>query len=156
VWDGSANLETSPEIVHVQRAINTWAAGGNPYDLFIDFHSTSGPGPHFAFHAAPDVNAPRYPAPDQYHAHSRAFLALVAQHAPHFDPLIGASDACDDTRYSYHSQRLEHGVLAFIPEGIYNQLNLGPNPEAWATPDHHRQVGEAFARAIGEYYGMQK
>ncbi len=154
VWDGSANLETSPEIVHVQGAINAWVAAGHAYDLFIDFHSTSGPGPHFAFHADGEAQAPSYPAPGRYHADARAFLALVARHAPHFDPLIGASGACDDTRYSYHSQRLAHGVLAFIPEGIYNQLNHGPDPEAWATPDHHRQVGEAFARATGEFYGF--
>jgi murein tripeptide amidase MpaA len=155
VWDGSANLETSPEIVHVQGAINAWVAAGNPYDLFIDFHSTSGPYPHFAFHAHPETVAHRYHSPRQYHADSRAFLALVAQHASHFDPIEGASDAPDDDdRLSYHCQRIHHGVLAFTPEGIYNQLLHGPEPQTWATPDHHRQVGEAFARAIARYYNL--
>jgi murein tripeptide amidase MpaA len=155
VWDGSANLETSPEIVHVQGAINAWAAAGNPYDLFIDFHSTSGPYPHFAFHAHPQAAAPRYHAPTRYHADSRAFLALVAKHAPHFDPVEGASDSPDDNvRLSYHCQRIEHGVLSFTPEGIYSQLRCGPEPEAWATPHHHRQVGVAFARAIAQHFGL--
>jgi murein tripeptide amidase MpaA len=154
VWNGTANLDTSPEVVHIQGALDAWVAEGKPYDLFIDFHSTSGVGPHFAFHADANQQPPLYHEPSQYHAHSRALLALVNSHAPFFSPTRGASSS-NDQRLAYHRQRLQYGVLAFTPEGVYVRANLGPEPNAWLTPDHHRQVGEAFAKAIVAYYGME-
>jgi murein tripeptide amidase MpaA len=154
VWDGRASLDDSPEVVHVQSAIDAWAAQGRPYDLFLDFHSTSGPGPHFAFHPNQSRKPAKYHDPEQYHADSRRLLELVNKYCAHFSPTRGASGSTSQL-LAYHRQREQHGVLAYTPEGTYNQVSLGPNADVYQTPETHRQVGVGFAKAIVDFFGME-
>lgn len=154
VWDGSANASTSPEVLAIQGEIDQWVAEGNSYVHFLDFHSTSGANPHFAFHAAASVQPANYPTPATYHADSRAYLALVNDFAPHFHPTQGASTSTSQL-LAYHRQRIQHGVLAFTPEGAYNYQNYGPNAGDFMTIDQHLLTGEAMARALVAYYELE-
>lgn len=154
VWDGSANASTSPEVLVIKGAIDQWVADGKPYDIFLDLHSTSGANPHFAFHAASGQQPPLYFDPPNYHNHSRAFLASVNDHAPHFHPTQGASTSTSQL-LAYHNQRIQYGVLAFTFEGAYNRQNYGPNSTAWMTPTQHREVGVAIARALIDYFEVE-
>ncbi len=154
VWNGTANNSSSPEVVVIEDAIDAWVAAGNPYHLFLDFHSTSGQNPHFAFHGNSTVSAPNYPTPETYFADSRAFLQLVNAGEPAFNPFAGSTSS-NDQRLAYHRQRIRHGVLAFTPEGAYVRHYYGSNSNALMTPGLHRSVGEAFARAIHEYYDVE-
>jgi hypothetical protein len=153
VWDGSATLEKSPEIVHAQRALDAWVAAGKPYDLFLDFHSTSGDGPHFAFHSNESQEPAAADDPANYFEETRAFLALVNKHCPHFHPEKGASGSADQ-KLAYHRQREQYGVIALTPEGTYSQVGHGPEAQEYLDPDDHREVGVGFAKAIVEMYGL--
>ncbi len=148
VWDGSATMADSPEVVLARQAIDAWAAGDNDYSWFFDFHSTSGGSPHFAFHAAVSTSSV------EYNAISREFLGLVESFAPHFDA-DGGESSSNDSRLAYHSQRKNHGVQAFTPEGTYNRQFHGPTPNAPQTPETHREVGAAFAKALVEYHELE-
>ncbi|MCC5875629.1 MAG: succinylglutamate desuccinylase/aspartoacylase family protein [Candidatus Sumerlaeia bacterium] len=154
VWNGTANNNTSPEVVAIQGAIDQWVADGKPYDIFLDMHSTSGANPHFAFHAAANQEPPLYFDPPNYHNHSRAFLAFVNDHAPHFNPTQGASTSTSQL-LAYHRQRIQYGVLAFTFEGAYNRQNFGPNSSDWMTPVQHRDVGVAMAKALIDYFEIE-
>lgn len=154
VWDGSANLTTSPEVVAAETKISEWVNAGHNYDLFLDIHSTSGTNPHFAFHAAASIQPSNYPTPETYHADSRAYLAFVNDYAPNFNPTAGTTTS-NAQALAYHRQRIQYGVLAFTPEGAYNRQNFGPNSSDWMTPEVHRQVGVGFARAIVNYFDLE-
>ncbi len=154
VWDGSANLTTSPEVVAVETMIEDWVDDGFSYDFFADLHSTSGANPHFAFHANSSQQPPLYHDPASYHDDSRAYLAMVNDHAPHFNPTHGAS-ASTSQQLAYHRQRIHYGVLAFTPEGAYNRQNFGPTPSAWMTPQQHLDVGVAMAKALVDYFELE-
>lgn len=154
VWNGTANMTTSPEVVLVQTAIDNWVAAGHPYDLFLDFHSTSGASPHFAFHLANNINVPNYIRPNDYHEDSRAYLALVNAAAPNFNPTTGTTTS-NDQALAYHRQRIQHGVLALTPEGVYNRRNHGPNSTLYTDPPLHREVGVGFAKAIVGYFALE-
>ncbi len=153
-WDGSANAATSPEVLVIKEAIDEWVSDGYSYDMFLDIHSTSGANPHFAFHAAAGVQPSLYHDPPNYHAHTRQWLSLVNDHAPHFHPTRGASTSTNQ-QLAYHNQRIQYGVLAFTPEGAYNRQNYGPTPNAWMTPQQHYEVGVAMAKAIVDYYELE-
>jgi len=153
VWDGSANLENSPEIYHIQGALDAWVAEGKPYDIFLDFHSTSASGPHFAFHPNSSHQPELYHDPAEYFNDTRAYLALVNEHCAHFHPTRGASGS-NDQRLAYHRQREQYGVIALTPEGTYSQVGLGPEEDDYLTPRHHREVGVGFAKALVDYFGL--
>jgi hypothetical protein len=150
VWHEPSE-ETSPEIVAVRRQIDAWVDGGNPYQLFIDFHSDSSASSHYAFHPDASAATPLYADGEDYHGDVRKFLALVAQVSPEFNPNEGPS-AADDVGISYHQQRVSRGVLGFIPEGCYGLIKFGPNAGNFITPREHRIVGEAFAIAAWRFY----
>lgn len=155
VWDGSANLTTSPEVRLVQdKLAQTVSAGDGGYKFFLDIHSTSGAGPHFAFHAASSIQPPLYPTPATYHTDSRRYLQLVNDAAPWFSPTAGASTS-NDQALAYQSQRIQYGVLAFNPEGVYTRQVIGPNPSAFQTIETHRVVGEAMVKALAAYYALE-
>lgn len=155
VWNGTATLTDSPEIVVIEEAIQDWVDSGNSYVFFADLHSTSGRNPHFAFHAGPSMTPPvLYPTPETYHQDSVAFLQLVNMHAPHFAWINGTTNSADE-RIAYHDQRVQYGPLAFTFEGAYNDQNYGPNSGAYMTRDTHRLTGEGIARALAEHYGME-
>jgi len=155
VWDGSANATDSPEVVAIQAKIDEWVNGGGDYSIFLDFHSTSGANPHFAFHAAPSIQPSLYPTPSTYHDDSRAFLAHVNSFEPAFNPTQGSSTS-NSAQLAYHSQRINYGVLAMTPEGAYNRQNFGPDSGEFMTMDLHRSVGEAFARALVAYFDLNE
>ena len=144
LWDGSATLETAPEMVHIRREIRAWVDAGNNYSFYIDLHSTSGDEPHFAFHNNTKNTTPEYAAELQ------RFLDLVEKHCPHFSAATGLSSSMD-RRFSDDSNWKEYGVKAWIFEGAYNNQNHGATPEAFMTPETHRAVGAAIARALVEF-----
>ncbi len=150
VWD-APSPETSPEVVAVRRVLDGWADAGNPYHLFIDFHSDSAAQSHYAFYPDGSAETPLYHTPADYHEHIRKFLRHVAAEAPDFCLDEGASTASDPT-LSFHMQRMTRGVLAMIPEGSYGMLKRGPNSGRPITPRDHRIVGAAFCIAIWSYY----
>lgn len=153
VWNDTANMTTSPEVMLVQTEIDNWVAAGHPYDLFLDFHSTSGANPHFAFHLANNITVPNYIRPNDYHEDSRAYLALVNSHAPNFNATTGTTTSSDQS-LAYHRQRIQYGILAFTPEGVYNRRNSGPSPTLYTDPALHREVGVGFAKAIAGYFNL--
>lgn len=155
VWDGSATINQSPEVRLVQNRIDaTVEDAGQRYRYFGDFHSTSGSGPHFAFHSDSSQQPPLYPTPETYFADSRRFLSLVNSYATFFSATRGSSSS-SDRRLAYHQQRVDYGVLAFTPEGVYTQKELGPDPNAWLAPDDHRLVGSAFAKALADFFEFE-
>jgi len=154
VWDGSATMETAPEIVAVLGRIDQWVEDGNDFSMFIDFHSTAAPLPHFAFHPGPGIEPPLYHTPSEYNNDLRRYLALVNDHAPEFDNSRGASQSVDNTSLSYHSLRNRYGVLGMIPEGTYTRQFHGPNPDDFMTIDVHYRVGVAFAKALADFFEL--
>ncbi len=148
VWDGSATMQSSPEVVLAKQVIDEWATGENDYSWFFDFHSTSGNGPHFAFHAAASTSS------TDYNAVSQEFLQLVESFAPHFSASRGESTS-SDSRLAYHSQRITYGIQAFTPEGTYNSQGHGPTPGAPQTSESHREVGVAFVKALVAYHELE-
>ncbi len=154
VWDGSANEETSPEVLAVQTLIDTWVEDGYSYDFFIDFHSISGARPHFAYHADSSKEPELYHDPPNYHNHLREYLALVNEHSPYFHPTQGATSGDRET-LAYHSQRKQYGVPALTPEGGYNLQEYGPTPDWPMTPEVHRSVGRGFAMALADYFELE-
>lgn len=153
VWN-NPSATTSPEVRAIVREVAAWHGGGNSFDFFNDLHSTSGANPHFAFHAASNIRPPLYPTPDTYHADTRRFLELVDQEDPNFDHIRGASTS-SDTSLSRQYMTAEYGVLGFIYEGGYNRINDGPTPSAVMTPEVHRNVGRATARALVRYFELE-
>lgn len=153
VWDTTADADSSPEVLAVANAIDASLRGRLRYDFYGDFHGTSGPQAHFAFHSDANQHIPYYPSPDTYSADSRRFLALVNQGAPHFDPTAGIGPN-DNLAVASHSQRIYHGALSFTFEGVYNKHNFGPRADEYLTPADHRQVGAAIARALVAYYEL--
>ncbi len=156
VWDGSANMTTSPEVRLVQDRIQqTITEADGDYVFFADIHSTSGRGPHFAFHADASQEPPLYPTPSTYHEDSEQFLSLVNQAAPLFNPNRGETSSTAQT-LAYHRERIQHGVLAFTFEGTYIFQDFGPNAGDFQTPETHRLVGAAIGRALVDYYELEQ
>lgn len=156
VWDGSANMNMSPEVFLIEQKIEeTISDNDGDYVFMADLHSTSGSNPHFAFHAGASQVPELYPTPETYHTDSRRYLALVEDQAQHFNPTQGASSSTD-TRLCYHNERIDRGVLSFTFEGGYIRQYHGANPQAFMTPELHREVGVAMGRALVEYYELGK
>ncbi len=147
----SPDPATAPEIHAVHALMERWEDSGGSVDFFIDFHSDSFAREHYAFHAAPGADPPRYPAPEEYHADSARFLRLVAAQARLFLPGKGASYS-EDEGISYHYIRNRFGCLAFIPESGYSFVSHGPMAGKLMTPDDHRAVGRAFGLALAHHF----
>ncbi|MDK2973592.1 MAG: hypothetical protein PWP23_3347 [Candidatus Sumerlaeota bacterium] len=153
VWN-NPSASTSPEVLAVTNRIDAWMAAGNRIDYFADLHSTSGASPHFAFHASSAIQPALYPTPATYSADSKAFLALLEEENPGFDAAKGSSG---DTSEKLARQWItfKYGVFAFTFEGGYNKVNHGPNASARITPQDHRDVGRALARALVRRFDLQ-
>lgn len=149
-WD-NPSAESSPEILAVTRAIRQWTEEKNPYHFFADLHSTSGPSPHFAFHAGEEIKPPLARDPEIYHEESEKFLAIISAHNPAFDDKRGRSRS-RNKGLGRENNTFNYGVLAFTFEAGYNRINAGPDKDRLMTPAVHKSIGESLARALHDYY----
>ncbi|MGF1573556.1 MAG: M14-type cytosolic carboxypeptidase [Sumerlaeia bacterium] len=148
VWNGTASMIESPEVVWAKRAIKQWVDAGNNYTYFFDLHSTSGAQPHFAFHSTANQTS------EEYYARLQAFLQLIESFAPAFDASIGRSSALT-SQLAEDSNYIDYGVIAFTFEAGYNNQTHGPEADEYMTPAVHKSVGVGIAKAVAATEGWE-
>ncbi len=152
VWN-AADPESSPEVLGVTDSVAAWAADGNPYDMYIDFHADSYAHEHYAFRSSKALTPSKTPLGDHYYAETARYMRLIANHAPEF---LGGKlvSFTEHPGIAYRYMMHQYHVIGLVPEAGYSDISHGQRAGTWLAPHDHRNVGRAFAIALQELYAL--
>lgn len=122
-----------------------FVASGSNVTIFVDFQSNSSERKNFFIYNGSDITSP------QMGAEIEAFMAVLNRVNPDFTA-AGSEQGGSDTGLARAWAYQALGIHAVTFEGSYQDVDYGPGVGQYMTVEGYLALGEAFGRAVAEFF----